>query len=90
MNIGAEDRLRVSPGAILGDHLLTLSAPEPFPMRLSYLETQIRVLSGRLATLEARTLPARWARATARVAWWRALATLRVEALWRYLRMRWK
>jgi hypothetical protein len=82
--------LRVSPGPILGDQILVLSAPEPFPTRLSHLETQIRILSGRIAELEGRMPRARWQRFVARVQDRRERFGVWLAAVYRYVRMRWR
>lgn len=89
--LGALDQpLRVSPGPVLGDPLIVLSTPEAFPQRLSYLETQIRILSGRVAELESRMPRARWHRFLAHLRDRRERLGIWLAMRYRYWRMRWR
>ena len=85
-----DTRMRVGQVPTLGDQIFHVAAPEPFPQRLSHLETQIRLLHARVAELEGRMPRARWQRLRAR--WLDRYERLGVwlAARYRYLRMRWR
>ena len=85
-----DTRMRVGQVPTLGDQIFHVSAPEPFPQRLSHLETQIRLLHARITELESRMPRARWQRFVARLKDRRERFGVWLAERYRYVRMRWR
>ena len=85
-----DTRIRVGPVPTLGDQIFHVPGPEPFPQRLSHLETQIRILHARISELENRMPRAHWQRFLATWRDRRERFSVWVAERYRYVRMRWR